>query len=380
MSLIDSLVGTAAERPDKKRILPRRRPLFQRPRDVIELFIALGPEASMQSILQSVEIKQAEPRTLTQVVLNRSITEAELEALPTPYHPHVHLRELLLTREFRASLFHRICEAYPERPRFLFIRIPRCAGQHFATMADARHPLYPNDLATFRRGDAVTFIPALGAYARRLINTRTLLAMQPSLAPFTQNNHTPPPATFADTGFATPTPAPLRRPGDRLFTILRPPTDLLLSQVNSIMDALLLPPNSDTPDTAAIRARLPSSPATADAPGRTHLARAILRALTIRNPICHALADGTAAAALRAARYHDIELADLSGYEDWTKYTWDVEPNPPEGASTPHLRPTDLTPADTAPLIAEDEAFYKTFTQALSQIGDLRYSVRGRDL
>jgi hypothetical protein len=384
MSLIESLIGSGVVRTDTKRLLPTRRPLFQRPRDVFEVIVALGPQATLPSLFLCIDLRPAEPRSLANVVLNRWLTEEELAAIPTPYDAHQHFRAMITSSEFRASLLRRLCDAYPERTRHFLVHIPRCAGEHFLTMAGSMHPIYPNALATWRPRDHNRFIPALGAYLAQFTLTRTIMAWQPTLAPFTQAPApADPSATHDSTGMRwTLNPAP-RRTGDRLVAILREPHALLLSAVNAKIDALCRPADTDTPDIAALRRTLPTNAATADAEGRKHIGREILRTLTLRNPICTAIADGTAAAALRAARHQDLELADFSTYADWIKYTWDVEPAAPLNTSTPHLTRADLTPADQAHLhdrTAEDVTFYAAFKAALAQIGDLRYSVRGRDL
>ena len=384
MSLIESLIGSAVTRPDNKRILPTKRPLPIRPRDFFELFAAMGTEATVKGLFLTTDLRQAEPRTLTYVTLGRWVTADELAAVPQPYKVTDHLHAILSGQEFRASIVRRIVDAYPERPRLCFVRIPRCAGQHFLTLAEAMHPIVPDSLGVWRPRDENRFIPALGRLLGRFTLTRTLMVVQSTLAPFVQSNvaASPDPA-YAAAGLQWTLNAPPRRAGDRLFTILRDPRAILVSEVNAIMDALLLPPEGDTRPVARWRARLPANPATADEAGRKHVARHVLRTLRTRNPICHALADGTTAGALHAARLQDVEMATLDRYEDWIKYTWDVEPGEPANTSTPHLTVSDLAAEDRAhleSLVAEDLAFYDLVVKAYEKIGDLRYSVRGREL
>ncbi len=404
-SLIESLIGSGVVRPDTKRLVPTRRPMPARPRDLLELFAALGAEATLPSLFQATQIDDAEPRTLAYLALSRWPTEAELAGVRNPYEARAHLRALLGSAEFRAGIVRRICDAYPERPRMLFVRIPRCAGAHFLTMASHMHPIVPAGLGAATSDDTASFYRALGTYLGRFTLTKSIMLVQPSLAWFTDVPRAPdfpvpaprrrharapdPTPDHADaearaaSGMAWNLNPPPRRVGDRLFTILREPASLILSEVNATLDALLQPPEADTPDIAAWRARLPANPATADQAGLKHIAREILRQLPMRNPICHALADGTAAAAFRAVRLQDVELADLSHYPDWTKYTWDVEPEPATNTSIPHLTLADLTPADREhldSLIAEDLRFYAPVRTALDKLDGFKNAVRGRDL
>ncbi len=384
MSLIESLIGGGVTRPDEKRILPTKRPLPARPRDFFELFAAMGTEATIKGLFLTADLRQAEPRTLTYVTLGRWVTADELAALSKPYKVTEHLHAILTGQEFRASIVRRIADAYPERPRLCFVRIPRCAGQHFLALAEAMHPIVPDSLGVWRPRDEARFIPALGRLLGRFTLTRTILVTQPTLAPFVQSNipASPDPA-YAAAGLQWTLNGPPRRAGDRLFTILRDPRAIVLSEVNAIIDALLQPPESDTRPVARWRAQVPADPATADEAGRKQLARHVLQRVRLRNPICHALADGTASGAIDAARLQDIEIATLDRYEDWIKYTWDVEPGEPVNASTPHLGVADLTAQDRAHLetiTVEDQAFYQLVVKAYEKIGDLRYSVRGREL
>lgn len=384
MSLLNSLLGSNPVRQDDKLLLPVRRPFFLRPRDVFEIIVALGDQATVKSLLQCVELRLAEPRILHFMFLNRWPTEAELAAVPTPYRPQEQLRALITCKEFRAGLFRRICDCYPERTRLLFIRIPRCAGEHFIATANDMHPIFPNDIAVHRPRDENVFVPALGRLLGRFTLTRTLMAVSPTAGAFTQE--TRPEASnpaYAESGLEWTINAPPRRAYDRLFTVIREPTGLMLSQVNAIVDALRQPSSSDTSDIAAWRKRMAIDLTRSDNAGLKAAARSILQSLPLANPICHALGNGTAADALRVARYQDIEIAEFGRYMDWVKYTWDVEPNPPMNQSEAHLKPADLTTDDRARLQAltsEDQTFYAAFQSAEAQIGDMRYSVRGRDL
>jgi hypothetical protein len=383
-SMLETLLGDPVKRRDEKRILPTRRPLPERQRDLLELFMALGQQATMQSLLLSCDLREAEPRVITFVTLSRWPTADELGQQPTPYTPRIHLRSLLGSQEFRASLIRRICDAFPERPRLLYVRIPRCAGEHFLHMADTLHAIFPPDLGRFHPRDEARFIPALGAYLGRFNITKTIMLAQPSLAPFVQA----PLATAGLPGAAaeglqwTLNPPP-RRPGDRVFTIVREPQSLILSQVNAVLTRLQGPPADDDPATAALRNRHRPLPALTNAAAWTALGQTILLSLAARNPICTALGDGTASGALQACRLSDVELADLSRYMDWVKFKWNLEPEPAINTSRSILPAADLTPAaqaHLAGLVDEDVKFHSRVMAELAKRDHFNPFVRGRDL
>ncbi len=380
-SLIESLIGGGSiQRPDEKRLVPTRRPLPARPRDLLELFVSLGGEASMPALLQSCDLRQADPRHLTYVVLSRWPTLEELAVVPTPYDPRQHLRQLLITEEFRTNLLWRLCDAYQERQRLFHVRIPRCAGEHFVSMAAAMHPLFPPGLSAWTRQERAGFIPALGTYLGRFSLTRTIHVSLPRLAPFLQTALTSPP----DATLPWPSSPPPRRTGDRLFAIIREPEGLVLSQVNAILAALAAPAGAgDGRMTAEWRARLGALPRAADEAGWKAVGRRVLPALDLRNPVCHALGDGTAASALEACRLADIEMVDLSRYAEWVTYTWNVEPEPASNAAPSVLTREDLDRAEAARLaglVDQDVAFYAPFAARMAELADMKTVVKGSEL
>ncbi len=381
-SMIETLIGSGVQRPDEKRIVPTRRPLPGRPRDLLELFVALGREATIPSLLQACDLRLSDPRHMTFITLSRWPSFEELEAQPTPYAVHPHLRSLITGEEFRLSLVRRICDAYAERPRMLYVRIPRCAGRHFLKTIEPMHALIPEGLDRWKRNDQNEFIPALGAYLGRFTMTRTIMIAHPSMLPFIQATDPVLPATSEQTLPWCLNPPP-RRVGDRLFTILREPTGLILSQVNAILTALQAPRTSDTPDIAALRGNLGKVPGPKNTDAWKAIGRQVLAGLALRNPICQALGSGTALSALQACRLSDIEIADFSLYHDWIKYTWDVEPEPATNSAPAFLTQADLDDDDTRALrglIDEDLVFYAEVKARLAELGELKTSVRGRDL
>ncbi len=379
-SMIESLIGEGIKRTDNKRIIPTRRPLPGRPRELFELFVALGAQATATSLMEVCDLRQADPRHITYIALSRWPTEDELAEQPTPYAPRAHLRSLLLDREFRDSLVRRICDAYPERQRLLYVRIPRCAGEHFTAMANDMHAIIPRGLPIWRPGDQIRFFPALGNYLGRFNATRTIQIAQPRLYPFIQTSS---PRDGFDTALPWYMNPPPKRPGDRLFTIVREPTTLLLSQVNAILAGLQLPQAQDTQLITPWRIRFAELPPNDDTAGWQAVGRQVIMRMTDANPICTALGEGTAVTALAAARLADLEIADLSLYADWVKYTWDVEPEPPANTAPKILTEQDLdapSAAQLRTLLAEDLVFYGHVKTQLAQLGELKTAVRGRDL
>ena len=283
-------------------------------------------------------------------------------------------------RHFLVAQSERFCRAgFQERQRLLYVRIPRCASQHVRAMTDGKHPVVPLDLGAPAFRDVDLLVRTLGALLGLFGNSRTLVVAQTHIAAFLA-----PPArrVVGEDRLHWELAQPPCRSTDRLFAIIRPPEDILLSQVNALLTALRLSPSADEP-THIAAARRDHAPL----PQHDHLAawkqlgRLLLVRLEIGNPICKALGDGTAETALATCIRTPIELVGLHGYSDWARRAFDAAPPDPIGVSTAVLRHEDLAPpeaAHLADLTSEDRVLYARFAKRCA-VEELPY-VRGFDL
>ena len=383
-SLIESLIGTAVRRMDEKRIAPVQRPLPERPRDIFDIFSAMGGEATMSNLKRSLDLNNATARWMTAVVLDRWPTLAELEAEPEPYDARRHLRDLIQSVEFRHLLAQRIITTFPEKRRILFVRIPQCAGAHFLQLAETMHPIFPDRLASPRAPQ--DFFPALGQHLGRYLHTRSIMLVQPRMDPFF---HAPvpvaPAAPDGDTAEGESLPwtmaSPPYRPSDRLFTIVRDPEDIILGQVNSIAVRLHQNADDDAAFTRQWQRRLQSAAAAADSDDAKTLARRVFAVFPHADPICTALGDGTAERARENCIVTNVEIADLSRFDEWILRTWDTKPQPAAPSPPAILTRDDLTPADVtrlAALTVQDRPFYARIKALIS--GATLSSITGSQL
>jgi hypothetical protein len=390
-TMIERLLGDPVFRQDAKRILPVVRPLPERPRDLLEIFSAMGGEASMISLLRSVDLRGATPGWLIFVALNRWPSMAELRAREAAYEPRKHLTELMHSVEFRTLLAQRILSAYPEKIRLLYVRIPGSGGEHFLDTVQNMHPIFPDHVANPSPRLPPDFFRALGLMLSRFLSTRTVMLVQPRLPPY----YMPPAAVPAEAASEESLPwtmtIPPYRTGDRLFTIVRDPQDIVLAQVNAVVDALRA---RTTPEPQAIkrlpepqairrwRMRLGELPDAAEAEAWAPVARRVLAGFQGRDPICHALADGTLDAALDACAVTNMEIADASRYDEWITRTWDTKPEPPALPPPPAALPrealTDEDQGRLAALTGQDRPFYARVRAALD--GAELSSIKGLQL
>ena len=355
-SMIESLIGESVRRHDDKLMTTGTKPAPVKPRDLFAIFMQLGAQASVQTLVRSCDLRDADPRVLVFAALGRWPSWAELQPhLNVDYEPRHHLRGLVTSGEFQQGLATRICEAFPERPRQLFIRVARCAGEHLLAATRSSHPVFPPSLdrasGRMRGEERGAFLSDLGRFLESFATTRTILVTRPKLAGFRN------PA--AQSATAPKQAEALHRPGDRLFMIVREPQSLVLSAVNALAAALAGPTEHDTAQSAEWRGRL--SPAILQA-GGAELAHEILAGLDIRNPICTALGHTNAQAAIDECRTANVEITDLAHYAAWLRYTWNMESEAHTLAARAALSIADLTPTELAQLrdsVAEDTAFYE---------------------
>jgi hypothetical protein len=363
-SLIESLLNDPVRRLDNKRIDIVRRPMPTRQRDMLELLAALGPNASMEALRRGIDMRNADPRTTFFAVLGRWPSQAELEALGPTYETWPHLRRLLISEEFRAPIVRRVLDAYAEKRRLLFIRIPRCAGAHCADAMASQHPMVPTRL---NPTDLTDLLRTLGTALTLFSRARTVGVIHDNIAPFIA--HEPHFKEKGDPLGWRYTAAPFRN-GDLLFAIIRPPKALILSQVNAVLTGLRQP--SPPANLAAWQKKLGPLPGTLkDVPAWRALGSQILAQLELHNPICAALGDGTAATALATCRSMPITLVALHKYELWVQTAIEVPPEPPSNVSEPIMALAELGPEDQArlaALTAEDEVFYNGFAAKLAAL------------
>jgi hypothetical protein len=244
------------------------------------------------------------------------------------------------------------------------------------------HPVFANELAVPSARAAPDFARSLGLLLARFLSTRMVMLEQPRLAPYYQP---PPVVPEAAAGVPDSLPwtmtIPPYRTGDRLFTIVRDPEAIILSQVNAIVHALREPAAEDTLIVKRWRHRLGALPEGADADAWAAVARRLLARFPDRDPICHALGGGTLEGALEACAVTNIEIADLSRYDEWIGRTWDTKP-PPAALAPPAALPREaLNAADRdrlAALTAQDRPLYTKIRAALD--GAYLASIKGSQL
>jgi hypothetical protein len=369
-NLIETLIGGAVKREDDNRLTITRRPVPYRPRHLFELFIAMGNTASFQGLHRSIDFKGADPLTITFAALGRWPTPAEAAAFTEPYKAALHLMTLLRSAEFRAGLPRRICEAFPERKRLLFLSIPRSASAQVIATLDSKHPLIPLDLTHRRYNDTNLLAETLGQVLSRMNSSNALAMVQPHLRAF---------ANEPDATLTGPDPLawfggqPPSRPGDLIFAIFRDPAARALGQINAQIAAYRAG-EANVPDGIHEAASVPrQNPNALRVPDWRGIGRALIASgALLNNPVCTALADGTEEGARAACRRVPVQLVPPQNYNIWARTAFDTIPSDPTPPAEPILRPEDLTPAEREMIdaaTAEDRALHARLTARIAATG-----------
>jgi hypothetical protein len=137
------------------------------------------------------------------------------------------------------------------------------------------------------------------------------------------------------------------RPGDEVFTIMRDPIDIMISQANYNVGLLVKDPMARRPDTRHVVDRLELErlpmPVTQEML-REFAVRCLLDQHVVRaNRICVHFGGGKADAAMQNLISQDVEVTDLTRYRRWLKERWNIDSNTRHNRSPAILRREDVT-------------------------------------
>jgi hypothetical protein len=144
----------------------------------------------------------------------------------------------------------------------------------------------------------------------------------------------------------------LYREGDMLFTVVRDPIEIALSQSNYVVtrmreDSLL---NRTQPDTADWLTILGMSevPSELTQPLAESLCRSVLRNqnIVIPNPLCHWLGGGSPKEVLQRLADSRVEITDTTRYQRWLHDRWRIESSTRSNESIKYLSASNLSSED----------------------------------
>jgi hypothetical protein len=282
------------------------------PRALFESFALFDGSASVYDLLTRFELDEINWRQAHFIVFgNLTSDPTGGQARSAKYSARDHIGELLLSDDFQINLIPLFLEAFPEKRRVIFVHVPKCAGTDLSANLMRRLPFLHQQMTQpnwMKRDDFFR------AVSRLVLNVRffdqIFITGHNSLRYYTSRN--------------------LIRPVDKVFTILRDPIQIALSQVNYIMSRLTAEARSKdhSPDTGEWLRILNLDVMPLDMPETMvqRLCITILHDTNIIHPnsMCSWLGGSDSETAINQLVEHDVEITIIENYKEWLRHTWGV--------------------------------------------------------
>jgi hypothetical protein len=338
-----------------------RRAPHRMPRTREELFQLLAtynPRQGWETFVETIDFSNVTPRQIDQVVLGRPSASASQAISWAGYDPARHFRDALVSREFRQRFLTTFLAAYRLKPRDVFIHVPKCAGTDLILNLGARTVPLPKMLEIEGWIGDSEFIEIVAGLARTAASAERLFV-------------------YGHMALGQYVDAAGIRPDDSLFTVLRDPIDLMISQANYAIGRLRQDPTGQQPDTADhLRllglARLPDRISLGEL--KDLAIRALLNPLIAEaNRACFYLGRGEVSAfagAFENLIVHNVEVTTTRHYDRWLRQRWGIVSTTHHNRSDPILPNNEarrLCGVALAVASAEDQKLYDLVSWALQQ-------------
>jgi hypothetical protein len=335
-------------------------PMPRTMRELFQLFTLYDPAEGLAVLLDRLDFAGVTPYQIYQIVHARAPEQPELVARPERYDPRAHLEAALCSAEFQERVLRHTLQAFPEKRRNVFIHVPKCAGTDLILNLGQRHLSLPKMIEL---ENWVTKAELFEALCR-------LVQAAPYYETFFVYGHIPLGFYIDSVGI---------RAGDRIFTVIRDPIGMMLSQANYAVTRLRQDPLGRDPDTREILQFLglneaPNPPLLAEL--KQLAVRALLHPEINRaNQTCFYLGGGAvagyAAAITNLVRY-DVEITTTGKYGRWLQERWGIASSSRHNTSDHWLSPDDLDDELLAALrerTGEDQKVFETVSWVLAQKG-----------
>lgn len=265
----------------------------------------------------------------------------------------------LISPEFQKAARSLLLDAFPEKRRLFFIHVPKCAGTDLSAHLSVRFPSIHQSLTS------LDYTPR-----RRLFQELTrLIRILPWFDTILVHGHI---------NLGEVLSSRQMRPVDAMFTTLRNPIDIALSQTNYILTRVLQDAERGAfgPDSRVwLRdLGLPANPEEVTRPVLEELRLPLLRDASINGPdkMCEWLGGGTAREVLDRLTALDAEVTTTRHYSTWLRERWEIQSNTRRNESIPFLRREDLGAADLEYLhdiTVEDRQLYAEVERRMNDTG-----------
>ena len=188
------------------------------PRDaraLFELLLWYDERAGLYPLLSRLDVAGQRPQQAHYSVLG-TYPDRSAPMRNTRYYPRDHLNELLLGDEFQAGLLSRFAEAYSDKRRLIFVHVPKCAGTDLSNKLKTRYPWVDYNIMDTDWTTKRAMLRHLSRLAVQLRFADCLYLCGHGGLDFYMDHH-------------------LIRPIDEIFTVVRNPLEIMVSQINYVL-------------------------------------------------------------------------------------------------------------------------------------------------
>lgn len=318
-------------------------------RAVFELLALYDPRQGLYTLLNQIDFTVAAQLGIDYAALLHVDKSMPAMGELTAQTAKDRLYDALLSTRFQQTIMAQVLKAYPEKQRYLFVHIPKCAGSDLTFNLVRRYPSIDRQIANPVARDKPTLFDELARTLRMLrFSSEVFVRGHVNLA-YYENNA-------------------LIRPSDRIFTIMRDPVGIAISHVNYILTRF-------RNDARARRAGLdtrgwlrvlkmdfdPDALAEIDFP---RFGRQILRdhRIVLHNPMCTWLGGGgSARVVLDRLDRHSVEVTNTRNYEAWLAKIWGIGHSDRRNESFKFISADTLPPEDIEYLRSVNEQDFALF-------------------
>jgi hypothetical protein len=366
------LIGDNAEQLAPPAPLPEDEPrLLRPPTDPRGLFEWLGLQSGdeeLRRLLSRLDFSGVRPEKIHYCVFGSYPETAEDALRWGTYYGLDHLHELLQSQAFQRRLIPLFLHAYPEKRRLIFVHIPKCAGTDLTFHFRARFPSLDRSLTDPDWTPTSTMLRRIARVVAQVHNSDSIFAH----GHINLNDH-------IATG--------LIRPADRVFTIIREPFAMAISQINYVLtrfdeDIAAGKAGADTAEWSKVM-ELGPLPQRMSEEFIKRLTRAALRNedLVQPNTIGTWLGGAGAQRVVQRLTRYNVTVTDTTRYNEWMAREWGIVADTRWNESRKFVTVNDLATDDVAHLnkiTAEDRRLYGTLHGLLESSGKL--AITGDDL
>ena len=328
--------GAPPTAPDFGKTLPPAFPILpgpREPRDWFNLLTLLEDKQGLYNLLARCDMSgrridqvlfsvfgDSRPETPKVEVWNAGMArETAYEALTSP--------------AFQKNVKDLFLNAFPEKKRRFFIHVPKCAGTDLSAHLSARYPAIHQSLTSRDYSSRHRLFGELSQLTRVIPFFDFVLV-------------------HGHMNLGDVLEARLLRPVDEMFTTLRNPIDITLSQTNYILTRIMQDAERGAfgPDsrTWLHELGLDIAPADVTRPMLDDLRLSLLRDGSINRPdtMCEWLGGGDAQEVVDRLSELDAEVTTTRHYAGWLAGRWQIQSGTRRNESVPFLKQEDLGPAD----------------------------------